>query len=129
QDVVEAAALADGQPDLPVARERAGGGEHQVAHDGEPLDGFGAPAQCLGEALDLGQPAGDERGARIGAQTQAAGDAAGNGHDVIQGAADFHPDHLFAGVAPAVLATDGGEPGVGGGPTGRGDGQRNAQDI
>src|SRR5690606_9055416 len=37
QNVVEAAALADGQPDLPVARERAGGGEHQVAQAGEPL--------------------------------------------------------------------------------------------
>src|SRR5690606_9495350 len=129
QDVVEAAALADGQPDLPVARERAGGGEHQVAQAGEPLDGFGAPAQCLGEALDLGQPAGDERGARIGAQTQAVGDAAGNGHDVLQGAAHFHPDHVVAGVDAAVLAMQGGEHGVAGGRIGRGDGEGNGQAL
>ena len=64
-----------GQSHAPVARLVVGAGEDQVTDAGEPHQGFPPGAHGVTEADDLGQPAGDKRGAAVGAQTKAVGDA------------------------------------------------------
>ena len=82
--------LADGA----VAAERAGAGEHQVADAGEAGEGFAARAAGHGEARDLGDAAGDERGGGVVAEAHAGGDAGGDGDDIFERAAEFDADDV-----------------------------------
>ena len=62
------------------------------------------------EARDLGEATRDERGARVVAEAEAVGDAGGDGHDVLDRAADLHADEVGAVVHahPAAVHEGGG---------------------
>src|SRR5690606_16571160 len=102
KDVVQLAAFTDGQAHLAVARQRTRGGEHQVAKARQALNGLRLAAQRAGESLDLGQAASDQGGTCVGAEPQAIGYPASNGHDVFQCTADLYPDNILAGVDAAM---------------------------
>ena len=51
-----------------------------------------------GQARDLGQAAGDQRGLRVVPEAEALDDAGGDGDDVLQRAAELHADDVGAGV-------------------------------
>ena len=82
------------QPDLAVARQVAGGGEHQVAEARQAHEGLGARAQGHAQPRHLGQAARDQRGARVQAERHAVGDAGGDGQHVLHRAADLHADRV-----------------------------------
>ena len=81
-------------PDGPVAAERTGAGEHQIAHAGEAGEGFAARAAGHGEARDLGNAAGDEGGGGVVTEAHAGGDPGGDGDDVFERAAELDPDDI-----------------------------------
>ncbi len=58
ENLGEIAALAERLTDSPVAAERAGAGEDQVAYAGEAGEGFTAAPAGYGEACDFGETAG-----------------------------------------------------------------------
>jgi hypothetical protein len=55
-------------------------------------------AERAGEAGDLGQAAGDQRGAGVEPEAHAVGDPGGDRHDVLDRAADFAADEVGVGV-------------------------------
>ena len=71
-----------------------GAGEHQVADAGEAGEGFAARAAGHGEAGDLGDAAGDERGGGVVAEADADGDAGGDGDDVLERAAQLDANDI-----------------------------------
>ena len=88
------AAVAELFPDGPVAAERAGAGEHQIAHAGEAGEGFAARAAGHGEARDLGNAAGDEGGGGVLTEAHAGSDPGGDGDDVFERAAELDADDI-----------------------------------
>ena len=94
------------QADLPVARQVAGGGEHQVAQARQPHEGFGPGAQCRAQTAHLGQATGDQRGAGVQPQRQAVGDAGGDRHHVLDRATHCNPDRVVAGVDAQAVAVE-----------------------
>ena len=112
QDVVQLPALRQAEADAPVARQLAGAGQDQVAGAGEPGEGLGTAAQLHPQARDFGQAARDQGRARVGAQTQAVGDAGGDGHDVLYRAADLHAGDIAAEVDAQARAVQGARRGL-----------------
>ena len=105
QDFFQRFALRQLQPHAPVARKVAGRRENQVAGTGQAEDGLGGSAHRHAEAGDLGQAAGDERGARVVTEAEAVADAGGDRHHILHRAADLDADEVGAVVhahAPAV---------------------------
>eukprot|EP01136_Pigoraptor_vietnamica_P036906 Opistho-1_new@104121 len=107
QHLGQRAALRQLQADLPVARQVAGGGEHQIAQAAEAHEGVDARAQGRAQARDLGQAAGDERGARVEAQAHAVGNAGGDGDDVLDRATHLHAHRVGRGVEAQRFAVEG----------------------
>ncbi len=101
--------LAGGQPapHRPVSRQVGVAGEHQVAQPGQAGEGERVGALLHRQPRDLGQAAGDERGQRVGAEAAAVADPGGDGHHVLDAAADLHAHHVAGGVGPEGLAVEG----------------------
>ena len=68
-------ALGEQQADAPVARQVAGGGQHQVAEAGQPHEGLRPCPERDAEAGHLGEAARHQRGPRVEAELHAVGDA------------------------------------------------------
>ena len=98
QRLLERRALADLDAERAVAAQRAGAREHEIAHAGESGEGGRARAERDAEPRHLVQPARDERGARVVAESNAFDDAGGDGHDVLERAAQLDADHVVVGV-------------------------------
>ena len=77
-----------------VARLLRGAGQRQIAEPRQARQRFGPAPQRLRQAVHLGVAAGHQRRARAVAQPGADGDAAGDGDDVLQRAAEFGADHV-----------------------------------
>ena len=87
-------------PERAVARQVARAGEYQVAHPGEPEEGERIGPERRAEPSHLGEPAGDQRGARVHAKTQAIAGPRSDRHDVLDCAAHLHADGIRARVGP-----------------------------
>ena len=81
--VSRVAAAAECLAEAEVARVRALAGEHQVAEAGEAHQRPRLRPQRRAEPRHLGEPAGHEGGLRVVAELEAAGDAGGDGDDVL----------------------------------------------
>ena len=92
------------QADLAVAREIAGAGEHQIAEAGQPGQRQRLAALAIRQPPHLGEAAGDERGARAGAEAEPVAAAGGDGDDVLERAAHADADRVVAGVDAQPLA-------------------------
>ena len=98
QDLGQRQALRELQSHAPVARKVAGRRENQVAGARQAENRLGGGAHRHAEARDLGQAAGDERGARVVTEPEAVADAGGDRHHVLHRAADLHPDKVGAEI-------------------------------
>ncbi len=95
-----------------IARLPAGAGQDEIAEAGEAGKGGGLRPEGLAEPGHLGKGAGGERRARQLAEAAAIGNAAGNGHDVFEGAADLDAPEVVRGVdAEGGLGQGGGDGG------------------
>ena len=72
-----------------IARLRAATGQHEIANAREPAKSFGAAALGEPQSNHLGEPAGDQRGAGILAQSAALKGPARDRQHVLHCAADF----------------------------------------
>src|SRR5262245_10139371 len=99
-------ALRERHAELPVARKASGTREHEIAEPGEPGHGAGERAQRDRQPRHFGEPARDERGARILAQAETVGDAGGDGHDVLESPAHLDADHVAVGVEPELARAE-----------------------
>jgi hypothetical protein len=110
QDVVQRQALRELQSHPPVARKVSGRGENQVAGTRQAENRLGGGAHRHTEARDLGQAAGDERGACVVTEPEAVADAGGDRHHILDRAADLHPHKVGAEIhahAAAVQQSSG----------------------
>ena len=87
EDVRERVAAREREPDLAVARQIAGAGQHEIAEPRQPGQRERAAAHPLGEPAHLGQAARDQRGARVVAEAEAVAAADRDRDDVLQRAA------------------------------------------
>ncbi len=115
EDLRQLLAFGQHQPHAAVAREIAGGCQHQVAHAREAHEGRGLGAQGQAQTQHLGQAAGDQRSAgvearcavHVAAQAQPIGGTDGDRHHVLDGPAHFHADRIVGGVDAQTLAMEG----------------------
>ena len=94
EDLGKFTALAKRLADGAIAAQRAGAGEHQIAHPGEAGESFAARAAGNGEAGDLGDAAGDECGDGVVAEAYSHGDAGSDGDDILERAAQLNADDV-----------------------------------
>ena len=83
-----------------VARLPAVAGEREIAEAGEAHQRRGLGAQREAEAHDLGEAAGQQRGAGVVAQLAAHGDAAGDGQHVLHRATHLRADGIGGEIGP-----------------------------
>jgi hypothetical protein len=102
QHVIERAALAEFHADVAVPAERARAREDQVAHAGQAGQCQRVGAELHTEPRNLGQPARDERRARIVAEAEAHGHARRDGNHVLERTAQLDAHHVRAGVAAEI---------------------------
>jgi len=94
------------QAEPAVARLVIGAGEHQVAHTSQAREGLAVTAKRRAQARQLGEAARDHGGARVGAEAQAVGDAAGDRVDVLERARDDHTGDIRIGVGAQAGAVE-----------------------
>ena len=94
----EAVALTECLTDCPVARERAGAGENEVADTGEAGEGFATATAGNGEAGDFCDATGDEGGGGVVPEADTGGDTGGDGDYVFESSAEFDADDVSRGV-------------------------------
>ena len=104
QELRERHALGEQQAHLAVARQVAGGGEHEVAQAAQPHEGLGLRAQRQPEPRHLGEAACDQRGACVEAELQAVRDAGGDREHVLHRAADLDAHRVVGGVDAQAVA-------------------------
>ena len=102
----QVAALAQCLTDSPIAAERAGAGEHQVAYAGEAGESFAAASAGYGQTGDLSNASGDESGGGVVAEADSGGDSGSDGDDVLECTAEFDADDVGAGVEAEGLVDD-----------------------
>src|SRR5262249_5086107 len=83
-----------------VARERAGAGEHEVAHAGEASERFQSSSQRDAKLRHLMQPARDQRGVGVESEAEAFEHAGSDGDDVLQRAGDLDADDVGGVIEP-----------------------------
>ena len=91
----------------PVAAEAAGGRQDQVAHAGQPRKGHRLRPHGQAEPGHLGEPAGDERRARVVAQAQSLQDPRRDGDHVLERAAELDADQVVVRVDPELRRREG----------------------
>ena len=94
--------LAQAHTEGVVARERRHARRDEVADPGEACEGPGVGAEGDPEPGHLGQPARDDRGLRVVAQTHALGHADGERDDVLDRTTDLGADEVGRGVRAEV---------------------------
>ena len=82
--------------DVPVAAERAGARQHEIAEPAQSGERLAAPADGARQARDLGEAARNQRGERVLSETEPLDHAGGNRDDVLQRAADLDADDVGA---------------------------------
>ena len=70
----------------------------QIADPGLPPEGLLLATERLSQPGDLGQAAGDQRGARVEPESESVADAGGDGHDVLDGATDLCAGKIVVGI-------------------------------
>ena len=95
-------ALAEHAAEAVVAGVFGEAGDDEVADAGEAEEGFGLAAEGDAEAGHFREAAGDEGGEGVVAESEAFGDAGGDGEDVLDGAAEFDAGDVVAGVGAEV---------------------------
>ena len=96
KDVGECSPPADFQPDQAIARKIASGGEHEVTQARQACEGADLCTERFAKPGHFGQAARDQRRPCVGSELQAIGDAAGDGHDVLECTTDFDADDVGA---------------------------------
>src|SRR5215468_10440929 len=77
------------KPERKIARLDGAAGKHEISYSGKTSKSLGAPALSAPQPYHLGEPAGDQRGSSIFAQSPAENDPARDCQHVLDGAADF----------------------------------------
>jgi hypothetical protein len=93
---------ASSTPDMPVAAERAGARQHEIAEAAQTRRRLSPPPRGRCKPRDLGETAGDERSQRVVAQTRTLDYTRGNRDDVFQRPAEFHADDIVRAVKAEV---------------------------
>src|SRR2546428_3814829 len=94
--------LGERHAELPVAREAPRAGQHEVAEPGQARERPGGGPEGHREARHLGEPACDERRARVLAEPEPVGDSGRDGHDVFQRPARLDADDVPVRVEPEL---------------------------
>src|SRR3989449_6614109 len=94
--------LGERHAELPVARQAPRAGQHEVAESGQAGERPGGGPEGHREARHLGEPACDERRARVLAEPEPVGDPGRDGHDVLQRAARLDADDVPVRVEPEL---------------------------
>src|SRR5687767_11603025 len=102
EHVVQGASMSQLDADVPVAAQRSGTCQDQIAEAGEAGHRFAAGAGGAGQARDLGQPTRDQPGARVVAKTETFDDAGGNGDDVLERSSDLHANDIVGAIQPEI---------------------------
>ena len=97
-DIVDMPPLAEFDADVAVARQRAGAGRDQVAHAGEPREGFGPPAHRDAEPRDLGQSARHQGRARVVARAEPVAHADRDRDDILEHPAELAAEQVGVGI-------------------------------
>mmetsp|Transcript_11331 Transcript_11331/g.21972 ORF Transcript_11331/g.21972 Transcript_11331/m.21972 type:complete len:306 (-) Transcript_11331:1128-2045(-) len=119
QDLRQAQPLGQQQADTPVARQVAGGGQHEITQARQTHEGLGLGAQGQTQSQHLRQAARDQRRTRVQAGrvrrrgTQAIADADRNRHHVLDRTAHLDTDRVARCVDPQPLAVEGIDGGAG----------------
>src|ERR1700677_5281943 len=92
--IFERAAAAERESHPPVARLIVGAGEYQIAERRESHESLALCAERETDPRHLREPAGDQRHARVGAESHAVGDPGADGDHVLDGAAHLDPDDV-----------------------------------
>ena len=95
---VEAAPRAQRPSELPVARQPARAGEHEVPEPGQAGEGLGAAPLRHRQPRHLGQAAGDEGGLGVLAVAEPVHDPGRDGDDVLEGGRELGPHQVVARV-------------------------------
>ena len=98
--------FSQGQAHAPVARQGARAREDQVAHASQSHHREGLGPHQRGDPGDLCEASGDDGGACVESQTQPIADAAADGHDVLQGAANADAHHVVGVVDARHVAVE-----------------------
>ena len=96
------APLADLEPERAIAAERARARQHEIAEPGESGERRWLRAERDAEPRHLGQPARDERRARVEAEPEAFDDSGRDGHHVLERAAKLDADDVVVRVDAKV---------------------------
>ena len=104
--LVHGHALAEHPAAAQVAAVEAARRDHEVAGAGQPEEGLLVAAERGAQAAHLRQAARDERRGRVVAEAQAARDAAREGDDVLDGAAELDALDVRAGVDAQDVARE-----------------------
>lgn len=97
-DAVEIPSLGDFFSDGPVSGMAALACDDEVPHSAEPGECERVGSHCDAESCDFGEPACDERGLCVVAESESVACAGGDGDDVFERAAEFDADDVGAGV-------------------------------
>ena len=100
--VAHALARGEREAEAAIARLVVGAGQHEVAEAGEPHEGLGLRSERHTEAHHLGQPARDQRDARVGAEAQAIGEAGAHREHVLDRATHLDADDVGGRVGTEV---------------------------
>ncbi len=96
--LLQAQALRQQLAHLAVARQIAGGGQHQIAQARQTHEGVHPRTERQAEPGHLRKPTGNQRCAGVQAQAQAVAQAGGNGQHVFDRATHLHTHQVFVGV-------------------------------
>mgnify|MGYP002142178636 CR=1 FL=1 len=86
------------QANLAVARQVTGTGQQQIAHAGQPHEGFRLAAQGDTQTRDFGQTARHQRGAGVEPEAEPIAYPGRDGHDIFDRPADLGTGQIVVGV-------------------------------
>lgn len=86
--------------DMPISTEPSRAGEDKVSYSGQSRERLFLRTEIGAEPGDLGQPPRHQGGAGVGPELEGVADPGRDGDDVLEGAPDFHSDHIVARVDP-----------------------------
>ena len=104
QDLCQRGALRQPDADLSIARQLAGGGQHQIAQPGQAHECLGARTERHAEPCHFCHAARDQGSARVQSQAHAVAQAGGDGQHVFHRPADFDPDQIAGCVDAQAVA-------------------------
>ena len=106
EDVVQRPAARELDPDVAVAAQIAGAGQHEIAEAAQARERFALAARRAGQPRNLRKAARDQRRQRVVAEPEPFDDAGGDRDDVLHRAADLDADHIVAAIEAEVRAAE-----------------------